>query len=85
MANDTNFRRDIVAGVKENFGKYLPVLEAVIPSTVRLAEISTTDKSIFRHRRCGCIADAEAQEVNVKGAAGLAAPLTYHSAGHILW
>lgn len=27
MANDTNFRRDIVAGVKENFGKYLPVLE----------------------------------------------------------
>ena len=36
MANDTNFRRDIVAGVKENFGKYLPVLEAVIPSTVRL-------------------------------------------------
>lgn len=56
MANDTNFRKDIVAGVKENFGKHLPVLDAVIPATVRLAEISTADKSIFRHepQRTGC-------------------------------
>ena len=58
MANDTNFRRDIVAGVKENFGKYLSVLEAVIPSTVRLAEISTADKSIFRHEPNGRAARA---------------------------
>ncbi len=58
MANDTNFRRDIVAGVKENFGKYLPVMEAVIPSTVRLAEISTADKSIFRHEPNGRAARA---------------------------
>lgn len=58
MANDTNFRRDIVAGVKENFGQYLPVLEAVIPSTVRLAEISTADKSIFRHEPNGRAARA---------------------------
>jgi len=58
MANDTNFRRDVVAGVKENFGKYLPVLEAVIPSTVRLAEISTADKSIFRHEPNGRAARA---------------------------
>ncbi len=58
MANDTNFRRDIVAGVKEYFGKYLPVLEAVIPSTVRLAEISTADKSIFRHEPNGRAARA---------------------------
>lgn len=58
MANDTNFRRDIVARVKENFGKYLPVLEAVIPSTVRLAEISTADKSIFRHEPNGRAARA---------------------------
>lgn len=58
MANDTNFRRDIVAGVKENFGKYLTVLEAVIPSTVRLAEISTADKSIFRHEPNGRAARA---------------------------
>ena len=58
MANDTNFRRDIVAGVKEYFGKYLPVMEAVIPSTVRLAEISTADKSIFRHEPNGRAARA---------------------------
>lgn len=45
MANDTNFRKDIVAGVKENFGKHLPVLDAVIPATVRLAEISTATRA----------------------------------------
>lgn len=58
MANDTNFRKDIVAGVKENFGKHLPVLDAVIPATVRLAEISTADKSIFRHEPRGRAAAA---------------------------
>ena len=58
MANDTNFRKDIVAGVKENFGKHLPVLDAVIPATVRLAEISTADKSIFRHEARGRAAAA---------------------------
>ena len=34
MANETNFRRDIVAAVKENFGKHLPVMDTVIPATV---------------------------------------------------
>ena len=58
MANDTNFRRDIVKSVKENFGKYLPVLQTVIPSTVRLAEISTADKSIFKHEPRGRAADS---------------------------
>ena len=58
MANDTNFRRDIVASVKENFGKHLPVMNAVIPATVRLAEISTADKSIFLHDPKGRAADA---------------------------
>ena len=46
MANDTNF------------GKHLPVLDAVIPATVRLAEISTADKSIFRHEPNGRAARA---------------------------
>ena len=58
MANDTNFRKDIVKSVKENFGKYLPVLQTVIPSTVRLAEISTADKSIFLHEPRGRAADS---------------------------
>ena len=34
------------------------MLEAVIPSTVRLAEISTADKSIFRHEPNGRAARA---------------------------
>ena len=58
MANDTNFRKDIVKSVKENFGKYLPILQTVIPSTVRLAEISTADKSIFRHEPRGRAAES---------------------------
>lgn len=58
MANETNFRRDTVTAVKENFGRHLPVLQAVIPATVRLAEISTADKSIFRHEPQGKAAAA---------------------------
>ncbi len=58
MANETNFRKDVVATVKENFGKYLPVLHTVIPATVRLAEVSTADKSIFRHEPKGRAAEA---------------------------
>ena len=58
MANDTNFRKDTVRAVKENFGKQLPVLNTVIPATVRLAEVSTADKSIFRHEPGGKAAEA---------------------------
>ena len=58
MANETNFRKEVVSAVKENFGKHLPVLQAVIPATVRLAEISTADKSIFRHEPRGKAAEA---------------------------
>ena len=58
MANDTNFRKDIVAAVKEKFGKSLPVMQTVVPATVRLAEISTADKSIFRHEPRGRAAEA---------------------------
>ena len=58
MANETNFRKDIVAAVKENFGKHLPVLDTIIPATVRLAEVSTADKSIFQHEPRGRAADA---------------------------
>ena len=49
MVNETNFRKDTVRAVKENIGRHLPVLQAVIPATVRLAEVSTADKSIFKH------------------------------------
>ena len=56
--NETNFRKDIVATVKANFGKHLPVMNTVIPATVRLAEISTEDKSIFQHEPRGRAAEA---------------------------
>ncbi|MCD8117952.1 MAG: AAA family ATPase [Lachnospiraceae bacterium] len=58
MVNETNFRKETAAAVKENFGKHLPVLHTVIPATVRLAEISTADKSIFLHDPKGKAADA---------------------------
>ena len=46
MANETNFRKDVVKSIRESYGRHLPILNAVIPATVRLAEISTADKSI---------------------------------------
>ena len=58
MANETNFRKDIIKNVKEYYGSSLPVFNAVIPSTVRLAEISTADKSIFKHAPNSKAADA---------------------------
>ena len=58
MANDTNFRKDIIASVKATYGKYLPIMQAVIPDTVRLAEISTADRSIFKHEPKGKAAEA---------------------------
>jgi chromosome partitioning protein len=58
MANDTNFRKDIVALVKEAYGKHLPIMHTVIPDTVRLAEVSTSDRSIFKHEPKGKAADA---------------------------
>ena len=58
MANDTNFRRDVIAAVRENCGRHLPVFQTVIPATVRLAEVSTADKSIFKHDPRGKAAEA---------------------------
>lgn len=58
MANETNFRKDIVRSVKDTFGKHLPVLNTVIPATVRLAEVSTADRSIFKHDPKGKAAEA---------------------------
>lgn len=58
MANETNFRKGVVQSVKEDFGKWLPVMNAIIPATVRLAEVSTANKSIFLHDPKGKAADA---------------------------
>ena len=58
MANDTNFRKDIVASVKETYGKHLPIMQTVIPATVRLAEISTSNHSIYKHEPKGRAAEA---------------------------
>ncbi len=58
MTSETNFRKEIVRAVKEEFGKHLPVMQTVIPATVRLAEISIADKSIFKHDPRGPAAEA---------------------------
>ena len=44
--------------VKANLGKHLPVMDTMIPATVRLAEISTADKSIFLHEPRGRAAES---------------------------
>ena len=58
MASGANFRKDIIASVKATYGKYLPIMQTVIPDTVRLAEISTADCSIFKHEPNGKAAEA---------------------------
>jgi len=58
MVNETNFCKEVVPSVRENFGKHLPVFNTAIPATVRLAEISTADKSIFKHEPKGRAAAA---------------------------
>ena len=58
MTNDTNFRKEVMATVRENFGKRLPIFQTAIPATVRLAEVSTADKSIFKHEPKGRAAEA---------------------------
>ena len=58
MANVTNFRKDVIAAVRENCGRQMPVFRTVIPATVRLAEVSTADKSIFKHDPRGKAAEA---------------------------
>lgn len=58
MANETNFRKDIVASVKAAYGKHLPIMQTIVPATVRLAEISTADHSIFVHEPKGRAAEA---------------------------
>ena len=54
------FQLVTLAGTKldEAVYKHLPVLQTVIPFTVRLAEISTADKSIFLHEPKGKAANA---------------------------
>ena len=63
MANDTNFRKDVGKAIKENYKRHFPVFDTVIPATVRLGEISTKDKSIFKHDRGGKAAKAYANLV----------------------
>ena len=58
MVNETNFRKDIVSAVRENCGDHLPVLWTTIPATVRLAEVSTANKSIVLHEPKGKAAEA---------------------------
>ena len=49
MADRTNFRGDVVRVVQEEYGRAIPVLNSVIPSTVKLAEVSAANNSIFVH------------------------------------
>ena len=49
--------------IKENYKRHFPVFDTVIPATIRLGEISTKDKSIFKHDPNGKAAKAYANLV----------------------
>lgn len=58
FTNDTNFRKDIATAVRQNYGKQLPIMQTSIPATVRLAEISTANRSIYKHKPKSAAAEA---------------------------
>lgn len=58
MAKNTSFSRNVVAYVKNEFSKHLPVMDTVIPATAKLAEVSISNKSIFAHDPKGRAAES---------------------------
>lgn len=54
----TNFSKDIMEIVRENYGQRIPVFENHIPLSVRVAEASAEGKSIFVHDPKGRAAEA---------------------------
>ena len=45
----TNYAKEIMEMVRENYGQRIPVFENYIPLSVRVAEASAEGKSIFLH------------------------------------
>ncbi|MCM1192871.1 MAG: ParA family protein [Acetatifactor muris] len=54
----TNYAREIMEMVHENYGRRIPVFENYIPLSVRVAEASAEGKSIFAHDPKGKAAEA---------------------------
>ena len=54
----TNYAKDIMEMVHENYGRLIPVFENYIPMSVRVSEASAEGKSIFAHDPKGKAADA---------------------------
>lgn len=54
----TNYAKDIMERVRENYGQIIPVFENYIPLSVRVAEASAEGKSIFVHDPKGKAAEA---------------------------
>ncbi len=54
----TNYAKDIMEMVHENYGQIIPVFENYIPLSVRVAEASAEGKSIFVHDPKGKAAEA---------------------------
>ena len=54
----TNFAKDIVALLRENYGGKVRVFGSEIPLSIRAAEISAEGKSIFTHDKNGKVAAA---------------------------
>lgn len=54
----TNYAKDIMEMVRENYGQIIPVFENYIPLSVRVAEASAEGKSIFVHDPKGKAAEA---------------------------
>ena len=54
----TNYSKDIMEMVRENYGRRIPVFEHYIPLSIRVAEANAEGKSIFLHDPKGKAAEA---------------------------
>ena len=54
----TNYAKDIIAMLKEAYGRKIRIFESMIPMSVRAQEASTQGMSIFRHDPKGKVAQA---------------------------
>lgn len=54
----TNYAKEIISMLKENYGKYIRIFKNNIPLSVRAAEISAEGVSIFKHAPKGKVSEA---------------------------
>lgn len=54
----TNFAKDVVGFISENYGRYIRIFDSYIPASVKAGETTATGKSIFTYDCSGKVAES---------------------------